>query len=51
MNEITNDICNNFVETDILKYMNDKHPIFGQALWKILDWKEMSVKDLSKSVI
>lgn len=48
MNEISNDICNNFVEADILKYMNDKHPTFGQALWKILDWKEMSVKDLSE---
>jgi len=48
MNEISNDICNNFVEADILKYMNCKHPTFGQALWKILDWKEMSVKDLSE---
>lgn len=48
MNEISNDICNNFVEADILKYTNCKHPTFGQALWKILDWKEMSVKDLSE---
>lgn len=48
MSKIVEDIENSFAEAAVIEYLHSKNPTFGGALYRVLDWKGMSVKELSE---